>query len=595
MGSKPLLCLLLIALALAHAPGASLPDPPRSGDQLSPFQDISFQDDGTAMVLIDGVWWQWLALDGIPYTALCEAADTIGPWQKRLAEDLTATLAAAGHTPDEQVVLTLRSDEGGAAVQQTAVMTADNRSLIRDHRSLRERATPAPWMTCEESLRRFGRLLRRVHAYSDLLNVDIEQEIEREIATWGAGADPEEFVLSCQRLICLLGDGHAGVDSWADAVPPGRSPFVFATAEGRVVCLRSGGEAFAADQAPFVVSIDGVEIEEWMVAASRYVPRGSPQLVQRRAARLLGLVGLLRADLGLPDGPVRYVLEGPDGRISRVEVPVSVDPPRGLPPLGRPSGPMSTTVGYVRVLSMALDDEEVAEIIGTFHALGGHPYIILDIRGNGGGGRELLYALAPSLFPPGDHAIVYNVARGRIGPALADELPTRPLSNRGLAPQGWSGWTDTERAAIDRFREGFEPEHRVRDESFTDWQYGVLSASARTPRYTGRVVVLMDDGCFSASDIFAAAMGEFDAVRLVGMPTSGGSARSRKWEVPGTELEVRLATMVSYQPNGQLFDGHGVVPDFRLDRSAEDLLAGQDAQLSRLVELLERDPGRLFH
>ena len=76
-------------------------------------------------------------------------------------------------------------------------------------------------------------------------------------------------------------------------------------------------------------------------------------------------------------------------------------------------------------------------------------------------------------------------------------------------------------------------------------------------------------------------MGELPHVTLMGTASGGGSARSRIYEIG--ELEVKLATMASYQPNGRLFDGVGVSPDVVVDAAADDLVGRGDRQLERAV------------
>ena len=107
--------------------------------------------------------------------------------------------------------------------------------------------------------------------------------------------------------------------------------------------------------------------------------------------------------------------------------------------------------------------------------------------------------------------------------------------------------------------------------------------------YTSPVVVLVDEGCFSATDIFAAAMGALPNVTLMGTATGGGSARTQSFRLPKSGLEVRCASMASFQPNGQLYDGNGVQVDIEVEREPEDLLQGDsDHQLEAAVKWLAK-------
>ena len=75
------------------------------------------------------------------------------------------------------------------------------------------------------------------------------------------------------------------------------------------------------------------------------------------------------------------------------------------------------------------------------------------------------------------------------------------------------------------------------------------------------VVILMNAKCFSATDIFLAGLKGLPGVTLMGSSSGGGSARTPTTKLGNTSLEVRLAPMASFKPDGKLFDGEGVHPD----------------------------------
>ena len=104
------------------------------------------------------------------------------------------------------------------------------------------------------------------------------------------------------------------------------------------------------------------------------------------------------------------------------------------------------------------------------------------------------------------------------------------------------------------------------------------------------VIVLQDAGCFSATDIFLAGMRELPGVLTLGQTSSGGSARSRWHRLERTGLEFCCASMASWQPTGEFFDGNGVKPDVEVLPLPRDFLAGgADTQLARALEILDDD------
>ena len=128
--------------------------------------------------------------------------------------------------------------------------------------------------------------------------------------------------------------------------------------------------------------------------------------------------------------------------------------------------------------------------------------------------------------------------------------------------------------AIQDYKKTFSPEWDVDSTKFSNWHYAVISPKKDENYYyyNKPVIVLMDSYCFSASDIFLAGLKEFDNVTLVGSKSGGGSGRSVKYELSNSKIHLKLSTMVSYQPNGQLYDGNGVDPDIEINSTLESTL-----------------------
>jgi C-terminal processing protease CtpA/Prc len=200
--------------------------------------------------------------------------------------------------------------------------------------------------------------------------------------------------------------------------------------------------------------------------------------------------------------------------------------------------------------------------------------LVVDVRGNGGGSREGLRSLFSYLSAPGDAPRVVNCA----GYRLFDKHGVNHLANRFLYRESAGSWSDAEREAIKAFKTSFRPRWTPPRAHFSDWHYMVLTRLDHPTvfHYKSPVVVLMDSKCFSATDIFLAALKGWRNVTLLGTPSSGGSARARTVRLRGSSLSVRLGTMVSFRPDGELFDGNGVEPDVHLEPSPEYFVGGRD-------------------
>ena len=100
------------------------------------------------------------------------------------------------------------------------------------------------------------------------------------------------------------------------------------------------------------------------------------------------------------------------------------------------------------------------------------------------------------------------------------------------------------------------------------------------------VVVLMDETCISAADVFLAALGELPDVTLMGRPSRGASGMTEDHLIQGP-VEIGLASMVSFMPDGLVFDWHGVTPDIAVELTPEDFTrTGRDTALEAALERL---------
>ncbi|MEL6497287.1 MAG: S41 family peptidase [Planctomycetota bacterium] len=568
--------------------------------QVSPFTAVEFEEDGTLMVTLDGERVALVLLGGVPTAELIAGAkrEFGDDWQKRIGEDLLEVFEALEVELDSEDVIDVVIFRDGEFVEvMDAPMTRDNRQLVWEHnRVVREREQLG---LAGDVLGSLVEIIRDRHAYATLRGVDLDAIVAKERERLGDRPSVDALRLAGQRIVSALGDGHARVDGWDDSFPRGRLPFLLVAAGEGVVAIENDRSALVDPEHPYVESIDGVPLERWIDAASVYVAAGSPQLVRERSLRLIRYVNFVRGELGLvASSDVSLKLRSATGGTAEVER--RVTPVRGIYgtwPLTT-SRMMEGDIGYFRLPSMSPESrglpselwrrqlrDELALV--TRGAAG----LIIDVRGNGGGLRDPIFAIMPSLMERGSEPVVVNAARARIDGFDNRSDPEGFLGNRYLYPAAWSGWSEAERASIAAFRADFRPEWSTPDDGFSDWHYMVVSPGGdEVVRFEGPVVVLMDDTCFSATDIFVGALGELSSVTLVGTPSAGGSARSRGYEIG--PIEVRVASMASYQPNGRLYDGNGVSPDVIVEKRPGDVvLGGGDAQLDRAVELLRESGG----
>ncbi|MEK7612880.1 MAG: S41 family peptidase [Patescibacteria group bacterium] len=104
-------------------------------------------------------------------------------------------------------------------------------------------------------------------------------------------------------------------------------------------------------------------------------------------------------------------------------------------------------------------------------------------------------------------------------------------------------------------------------------------------KYPIKMVILVDQGSASASEILAGALNEHGIAKLVGTRTFGkGSVQELVDLGDGAQLKVTIARWLT--PNGTSISEGGLIPDIKVDRTAEDVKAGKDPQKDAAVKYL---------
>lgn len=100
-------------------------------------------------------------------------------------------------------------------------------------------------------------------------------------------------------------------------------------------------------------------------------------------------------------------------------------------------------------------------------------------------------------------------------------------------------------------------------------------------------VVLIDESSASASEILAGALQDNKAATLIGATSYGkGSVQNVIPLTSGGVLKVTIARW--YTPDGQNIDKAGITPSQKVDRTIENVKAGQDPQLDAALQKLQQ-------
>ena len=99
------------------------------------------------------------------------------------------------------------------------------------------------------------------------------------------------------------------------------------------------------------------------------------------------------------------------------------------------------------------------------------------------------------------------------------------------------------------------------------------------------MVVLVDGGSASASEIVAGALQDHERAVLIGEKTFGKGSVQWPHELSnGAEMRVTVARW--FTPNDRAIHGEGLEPDIEVELTEEDFEAELDPQLDRAVEYL---------
>jgi carboxyl-terminal processing protease len=100
-----------------------------------------------------------------------------------------------------------------------------------------------------------------------------------------------------------------------------------------------------------------------------------------------------------------------------------------------------------------------------------------------------------------------------------------------------------------------------------------------------KMVILVDGGTASASEILASALRSYGVAKLVGVNTFGKGVVQQLFDItPDTSLKITVARWLT--PDGTQIPHTGITPDIKVDLTDADKAAGKDPQLDKAVELL---------
>ena len=288
------------------------------------------------------------------------------------------------------------------------------------------------------------------------------------------------------------------------------------------------------------------------------------------------LLQLRNRDLKPPEPPIfavgedsQYVVQKPDGK--RVMGTLNVPSPRSKShPVTVPKAvrfaQFPDGIGYLKVSMFpgAVGIDLAKALDNAFAHLRESNRLIVDLRGNTGGGIGGLRLM--SYLTSSKTEVGYSLTRKRKEKGYSrEELP-----RFGRIPSRKSAliWL--------ALRYGF-----------IDKSILVVTEGLGPQRFHGRIILLVNEHTASAGEMVAAFAEENKLATILGTKTSGrllsGSAFKAGF---GYIVGLPVAAYLTWQ--GRLIEGNGVSPTIRVEQSAEQLLAGEDPQMQKALEVARR-------
>ena len=100
------------------------------------------------------------------------------------------------------------------------------------------------------------------------------------------------------------------------------------------------------------------------------------------------------------------------------------------------------------------------------------------------------------------------------------------------------------------------------------------------------IVVLVNEGSASASEILAGALQDYGRAKLVGVISYGKGSVQQWIPLSGENGAARVTIARWLTPDERLIDGVGLTPDFIVELTEEDAAAERDPQLDKAIEVL---------
>ena len=392
---------------------------------------------------------------------------------------------------------------------------------------------PAPTLSAQARVRAFDFVWATIneHYYEPSLNgVDWKAVRERFRPMALAAANDDDFWDLLDRMTGELKDAHTRVESPKSVALRVKDEtvtlgFTFSPIEGKLVVTAVNAETdawWAGVRPGMAVVAIGSEPANVAYERARATTRLDSTDRSRHARVLRKLL------TGEPGTKASFTFERADG--TRFEATLARKRISARP--GESHRILPSGYGYLRFTQWTIG--VTAEVMQGLDALKDTPGIVIDLRGNPGGSAHAVNVTLDRFFPHRTELGTVTTRTGQPVSLFFGAVEIIKLKN---------------------------------------------SVTGNKDAYKGPVVILLNSGSASASELFSSTMQAAGRATIVGQPSCGcllgflGYAR-----VPGG-AELAYSEVGFRLPNGKRIEGEGVIPDVPVPLTAHDLQLNRDRAL----------------
>ena len=413
---------------------------------------------------------------------------------------------------------------------------------------------------------------KRAWAYTEYkkanFGVDLDDIHKTLIERIDQASTTADFVEILQRFVACLKDGHSWLtvpDDSADS-PQKQWPFRVREVEEGIAVSEADANS-GINVGDLLLEVDAVPVQQLIDARMLRTSASSDA-----GRRYNAIKNLIRT----PKGELACKFQHPDGAIFDVTVQTKTPTAQKNDEATIEHRFIDDKIGYVRVASMRQDygiwseggktpealqralDAKKTGIREAFENLKDSKAIILDLRDNGGGSDALGHYLAQFLVDP-DKFPNYYCLQTQVSEDLRRLPDFQHLKN---IPEG----TTIAPAPIAIMR---EKDIRA---------------------YKGKLVVLINEGCFSATDNFISYLANCrPEARFVGRPNHGGSGAPRKIvTLKNSKVALTFCVMRVWDVNNHMIEGNPIHPHIPVKWTRNDLIKKADPDLTAAIQEAHR-------